>query len=60
MYYDWPSLNMAYAADMDGNFPQYMFGDDIIVSPVGQWGSESDCEKYLSYRSHSLFNSYSC
>eukprot|EP01126_Amoeba_proteus_P047207 TRINITY_DN5379_c0_g1_i4.p1 TRINITY_DN5379_c0_g1~~TRINITY_DN5379_c0_g1_i4.p1 ORF type:complete len:454 (-),score=92.74 TRINITY_DN5379_c0_g1_i4:141-1502(-) len=34
MYYDYPSEAMAYAGDIKGNFPQYMFGDDILVSPI--------------------------
>lgn len=34
MYYDFPELEMAYAATPDGAFGQYMFGDDLLVSPV--------------------------
>jgi alpha-glucosidase (family GH31 glycosyl hydrolase) len=34
MYYAYPESDMAYKADPKGNFPQYMFGDDLLVSPV--------------------------
>eukprot|EP00042_Codosiga_hollandica_P032126 m.200668 g.200668 ORF g.200668 m.200668 type:complete len:1028 (+) comp53818_c0_seq1:262-3345(+) len=34
MYYDFPTQSNAYLASPDGSFPQYMFGDDILVSPV--------------------------
>ncbi len=34
MYYDYPLFEAAYWATMNGSFPQYMFGDDIMVSPV--------------------------
>ena len=34
MYYDFPTSSMAYSADQNGNFAQYMFGDDMIVAPV--------------------------
>ncbi len=39
MYYDYPLLDGAYWANPNGSFPQYMFGDDILASPVV---SESD------------------
>ena len=34
MYYDYASFQNAYNAQPNGAFPQYMFGDDILVSPV--------------------------
>ena len=34
MYYEWPELEQAYAADGAGNFGQYLFGPDLLVSPV--------------------------
>lgn len=34
MYYEFPTLDMAYAAKMDGSNNQYFFGDDMIVAPV--------------------------
>ena len=34
MYYDYPLLDGAYWASPDGAFPQYMFGDNIMVSPI--------------------------
>eukprot|EP01104_Vermistella_antarctica_P006882 TRINITY_DN1757_c0_g1_i1.p1 TRINITY_DN1757_c0_g1~~TRINITY_DN1757_c0_g1_i1.p1 ORF type:complete len:948 (-),score=252.28 TRINITY_DN1757_c0_g1_i1:465-3308(-) len=34
MYYDYPEVEMAYAAGPTGDFGQYMFGDDLLVSPV--------------------------
>lgn len=34
MYYQFPELEMAYAADMNGNFPQYFFGGDMFISPI--------------------------
>ena len=36
MYYAYPELEQAYAADKEGNFGQYMFGPDMLVSPVAQ------------------------
>jgi len=36
MYYEYPTLEMAYAASPNGSFPQYFFGDDMIVSPIVQ------------------------
>lgn len=34
MYYEFPEEDMAYRADMHGNFAQYFFGEDMIVSPI--------------------------
>jgi len=34
MYYTWPKEDMAYASTKDGNFPQYMLGDDLLVRPI--------------------------
>jgi alpha-glucosidase (family GH31 glycosyl hydrolase) len=34
MYYEFPEENNAYLADLNGNFAQYFFGDDMIVAPV--------------------------
>ena len=34
MYYEFPEHDEAYLADQNGNFPQYFFGNDMIVSPV--------------------------
>eukprot|EP01125_Pyxidicula_operculata_P005865 TRINITY_DN2050_c0_g6_i2.p1 TRINITY_DN2050_c0_g6~~TRINITY_DN2050_c0_g6_i2.p1 ORF type:complete len:1034 (+),score=272.65 TRINITY_DN2050_c0_g6_i2:380-3481(+) len=34
MYYEFPEIALAYAADPQGNYGQYMFGDNIMVSPI--------------------------
>uniref|UniRef100_A0A7S2WIU5 DUF5110 domain-containing protein n=1 Tax=Mucochytrium quahogii TaxID=96639 RepID=A0A7S2WIU5_9STRA len=34
MYYEYPEEKMAYAANGKGEFPQYMFGADMMVSPI--------------------------
>jgi alpha-glucosidase (family GH31 glycosyl hydrolase) len=34
LYYSYPEEDMAYASDQDGKFAQYMFGEDVLVSPV--------------------------
>ena len=34
MYYEYPEEDQAYAADSQGNFPQYFFGQDMMVSPI--------------------------
>lgn len=34
MYYAFPNEPNAYLADQNGNFPQYMLGDDLIISPI--------------------------
>ncbi len=42
MYYAFPNEQNAYLADQNGNFPQYMLGDDIIFSPVVSAGYVND------------------
>lgn len=34
MYYDYPEFDLAYSARPTGAFPQYMFGDNIMISPI--------------------------
>eukprot|EP00056_Hartaetosiga_gracilis_P005958 m.91505 g.91505 ORF g.91505 m.91505 type:complete len:1088 (-) comp12327_c0_seq1:202-3465(-) len=34
MYYYYPDDDLSYNGDENGNFPQYLFGDDMIVSPI--------------------------
>ncbi len=41
MYYHWPALNSAYLMDANGNHVQYMFGNDILFSPVVTSGDSS-------------------
>merc|ERR1712023_138704 len=36
MYYEFPRLDAAYGSNKYGEFPQYFFGDDMIVSPIVQ------------------------
>eukprot|EP01116_Phalansterium_solitarium_P007898 TRINITY_DN2091_c0_g1_i4.p1 TRINITY_DN2091_c0_g1~~TRINITY_DN2091_c0_g1_i4.p1 ORF type:complete len:820 (+),score=372.39 TRINITY_DN2091_c0_g1_i4:134-2593(+) len=40
MYYDSPAADMAYAGDENGNYAQYMFGDDILFAPVVSAGTQ--------------------
>jgi hypothetical protein len=34
MYFDFPEETMAYSADKSGSFGQYLWGSDMVVSPV--------------------------
>lgn len=42
MYYDFPNEQCAYLADQSGNFPQYMLGPSIMVSPIVSAGYNND------------------
>jgi alpha-glucosidase (family GH31 glycosyl hydrolase) len=42
MYYAFPNEPNAYLADQNGNFPQYMLGDDLIISPIVSAGYQND------------------
>jgi len=42
MYYEFPELDMAYAANSTGAFPQYFFGDSMFVSPVVNQENQTD------------------
>ncbi len=42
MYYAFPQEPNAYLGDQDGNFPQYMLGDDLLVSPIVSAGYNND------------------
>eukprot|EP00005_Dracoamoeba_jomungandri_P001218 CAMPEP_0174251194 /NCGR_PEP_ID=MMETSP0439-20130205/1098_1 /TAXON_ID=0 /ORGANISM="Stereomyxa ramosa, Strain Chinc5" /LENGTH=818 /DNA_ID=CAMNT_0015331455 /DNA_START=326 /DNA_END=2782 /DNA_ORIENTATION=+ len=42
MYYEFPELDMAYAANSTGAFPQYFFGDSMFISPVVNQENQTD------------------
>jgi alpha-glucosidase (family GH31 glycosyl hydrolase) len=42
MYYTFPNEPKAYLGDQNGNFPQYMLGDDLLISPIVSAGFQND------------------
>jgi alpha-glucosidase (family GH31 glycosyl hydrolase) len=46
MYYEYPTLDAAYGADMKGKQGQYFYGDDLLVSPITV--PASNTSNYLS------------
>ena len=42
LYYTFASEPNAYLADQNGNYPQYMLGDDMMVAPIVSQGYNND------------------
>ncbi|KNC74803.1 hypothetical protein SARC_12658 [Sphaeroforma arctica JP610] len=49
LYYHFPHHEHAYAADYMGNFPQYMFGSDMMISPVLVKAGASDTSEVVTW-----------
>ena len=47
-YYDWPAENNAYLMDGAGNSVQYMFGPDMLFSPVVTPATGGDATQHLA------------
>eukprot|EP01134_Creolimax_fragrantissima_P005070 CFRG5070T1 len=49
LYYYYPRHAHAYAADETGNFPQFFFGEDIMISPVVVKSSSAATSEVLTW-----------